>query len=60
LLPPIAGIIAWCLISDWRKYRIVHPVYLYGGILIVLPWPLRVWLARTSEWESVGRWIAGM
>lgn len=52
--------IAWCLISDWRKYRIVHPIYLYGGTFLVLSWPLRMWIARTPAWESVGRWMAGM
>jgi len=52
--------IAWCLISDWRKYRIVHPIYLYGGLFIVASWPIRVMIARTPAWESVGRWLAGM
>jgi hypothetical protein len=52
--------IGWCLVSDWRKYRIVHPVYLYGGLFIVASWPIRVMIARTPAWEHVGRWLAGM
>jgi hypothetical protein len=55
-----AVFIAWCLISDWRKYRIVHPIYLYGGTLLVISWPLRVWIARTPAWEHIGQWMAGM
>lgn len=42
------------------KYRIVHPVYAIGGTLLVLSWPLRMWIVRTPEWESVGRWLAGI
>jgi hypothetical protein len=52
--------VTWCLVSDWLKYRIVHPVYAIGGTLLVLSWPMRVWIARTPAWESVGQWMAGM
>jgi hypothetical protein len=55
-----AVFVAWCLVSDWLKYRIVHPVYAIGGTLLVLSWPFRMWVARTPEWESIGRWMAGM
>jgi hypothetical protein len=56
----VAVFVLWCLASDWLKYRIVHPVYAVGGTLLVLSWPLRVWVARTPQWENVGRWLAGM
>ena len=46
--------------SDWVKYRIVHPVYSIGGTLLLISLPLRFILARTPAWESVGRWMAGM
>jgi hypothetical protein len=55
-----AAFLIWCLASDWLKYRIVHPVYAVGGTLLVLSWPFRVWFAQTPQWESVGRWLAGM
>jgi hypothetical protein len=55
-----AAFVLWCLASDWLKYRIVHPVYAVGGTLLVLSWPFRVWVAQTPQWESVGRWLAGM
>ncbi|HEY6125875.1 MAG TPA: hypothetical protein VIV63_14585 [Steroidobacteraceae bacterium] len=55
-----AAFLIWCLVSDWLKYRIVHPVYAIGGTLLVASWPLRMWIARTPEWESIGQWMAGM
>lgn len=50
----------WCLISDWRKYRIVHPVYSIGGAILIVSLPVRFLIAKTPAWESVGRWMAGM
>jgi len=55
-----AAFLAWCLVSDWMKYRIVHPVYSIGGAILLISLPARFFLARTSQWESVGRWLAGM
>jgi hypothetical protein len=52
--------ILWCLGHDWLKHRVVHPIYWLGGILIVLSWPARVWVAQTAQWEAVGRWMAGL
>jgi len=52
--------IAWCLVSDWRKHRIVHPVYSIGGAILLISMPARMLIARTPAWESVGRWLAGM
>ena len=55
-----AACLAWCLIADWRKDRIVHPVYSIGGGLLLLSLPLRIFIARTPAWEHVGQWLAGM
>jgi cell division protein FtsW (lipid II flippase) len=49
-----------CMINDWVKHRVVHPVYLYGGLILVASWPLRFMIARTAAWEHVGQWLAGM
>lgn len=54
-----AVFVAGCLVSDWVRYRIVHPVYAVGGILLVLSWPVRVAIAQTLAWEHVGQWLAG-
>ncbi|MES1265271.1 MAG: hypothetical protein ABUU24_06425 [Variovorax sp.] len=55
-----AAFIVWCLVGDWTKYRVVHPIYSIGGAILVLSWPLRVWVAQTPAWENVGRWLAGI
>ena len=47
-----------CLAYDWIKHRLLHPVYLVGGTLLVLSWPFRAWFARTEAWAPVGRWMA--
>ena len=43
---------------DWRKYRLVHPVYAIGGLLVVASFPLRMMIARSEWWQPVGAWIA--
>jgi len=55
-----AAFLAWCLVSDWRKYRIVHPIYSIGGAILLVSLPVRFAVAQTAAWESVGRWLAGM
>jgi hypothetical protein len=50
--------VAVCLAGDWIKHRILHPVYAIGGVLLVLSWPFRVWVARTDAWGHVGSWMA--
>jgi len=54
------ALVAWCLVSDWVKYRIVHPVYAIGGGILLISLPVRFLIARTSAWERVGQWMAGM
>jgi hypothetical protein len=55
-----AAFIIGALIADWVRNRAVHAVYAFGGTLLVLSLPLRVWIARTPAWESVGQWLAGL
>lgn len=55
-----AVFLAWCLASDWRKYRIVHPVYSIGGAILLISLPVRFYIAQTPQWERVGQWLAGM
>jgi hypothetical protein len=49
-----------CVLYDWFKFRVLHPVYIIGGTLLVLSWPFRAWVARTEAWEHVGRWMASL
>jgi len=50
--------VAWCLINDWRKNRIVHPVFALGGAVILISWPLRGMLGQTDAWAAVAAKIA--
>jgi hypothetical protein len=53
-------LLAWCLVHDWRRNHIVHPVFAIGGLVLLLSWPFRQWLARSELWEPAGRWVAEM
>jgi hypothetical protein len=55
-----AGFVLWCLVNDWMKYRIVHPVYAIGGAALLISLPVRFLIAQTPAWERVGQWMAGM
>jgi hypothetical protein len=54
----IALFVTACLVHDWRKNRVVHPVFAIGGLVLVLLWPLRYAIARSEAWRPVGDWIA--
>ena len=53
-----AAFVIWCLIADWLRHRVVHPIYSVGGTLLVLSWPLRAAIAQTAGWENIGAWMA--
>lgn len=55
-----AAFVIGCVAYDWFKYRLLHPVYVIGGTLLVLSWPFRVWVARTAAWDPIGRWMASL
>lgn len=52
-----AAFIAWCLIADWRKHRVVHPVFAIGGLGLLLSWALRLWLTGSDVWAPIGKWL---
>lgn len=56
----LAAFIAWFLIADWRKHRVVHPVFLIGGLGLLLSWPLRLAVGHSQWWQPVGRWLVGL
>jgi len=53
----VLGFVAWALLYDWSRNRVVHPVFAIGGTLLVLSMPLRAWLARTEGWNSIAQWL---
>ena len=59
LVPIIPALfVACCLAYDWRKQRIVHPVYAIGGAALIASWPLRIVIGRWEWYQPVGEWIA--
>jgi len=59
LVPVVPALfVVGCLAYDWRKQRLVHPVYAVGGALIIASWPLRVIIGRSEWYQPVGKWIA--
>ena len=50
--------VATCLAYDWRKQRIVHPVYAVGGAAIIASWPLRLMIGHSDWYQPIGEWIA--
>jgi len=59
LVPIVPALfVACCLAYDWRKQRIVHPVYAIGGTALIASWPLRVMIGRSDWYQPIGEWIA--
>ena len=56
----ITVFVACCLVYDWRRNRVVHPVFAVGGLVLVLLWPLRYWVAGSEWWQPIGEWVAKM
>ncbi|HEV7609001.1 MAG TPA: hypothetical protein VGO61_16780 [Steroidobacteraceae bacterium] len=54
----IAAFVMCCLVYDWRRNRVVHPVFAVGGLVMLLLWPLRYAVARSEAWQPIGEWIA--
>lgn len=52
-----AGFVLAIAIYDRRNRRRVHPVTLWGGLMLMLSFPGRVALARTDLWLTVSAWL---
>jgi len=51
----LVPIVIWDLKSRGR----LHPVTLWGGLLLVVSQPLRIMLAGTTAWLAFARWVTG-
>ena len=49
-------LVAW----DLRTQRRLHPVTLWGGLLLVVSGPLRLVLAQTDGWLRISAWLVGL
>ena len=59
LIPLCAALfVGACLVYDWRKHRVVHPVYAIGGLVIVASWPLRLMIGHSAWYFPIGESVA--
>jgi hypothetical protein len=47
------------MIHDWRTRRRVHPLYIWGGLFLLLAGPLRAALSNMAAWQAFARFIVG-
>jgi len=47
------------MIHDWLSRRRVHPVYIFGGLILLVSGPLRAVIANSSAWQSFARMLVG-
>ena len=40
---------------DWWRDRRVHPVYIWGGLCILVSGPLRIAIGHTDLWHAIAR-----
>jgi len=50
-------ILLGCILYDVTASRRLHGAYLWGGLLFVLSFPLRMLLAGTAAWMTFAHWI---
>jgi hypothetical protein len=48
------------VVWDLKTRRRLHPVTLWGGLLLVIAGPLRLVLARTDGWLAISDWLVGL
>lgn len=48
-----------CVVFDTVKHRRLHPVFVWGTLLIVASQPLRLMLAGTDAWIRFATWLVG-
>ena len=47
------------MIHDWLSRRRVHPVYIFGGVILLVSGPLRAVIANSAAWQSFARLLVG-
>jgi hypothetical protein len=45
------------MIHDWKSRGRVHPIYVWGGLVILVSGPVRFALGQTSAWQSFARFL---
>jgi hypothetical protein len=47
------------MIHDWLSRRRVHPVYIVGGVILLVSGPLRAVIGNSAAWQSFARMLVG-
>jgi hypothetical protein len=47
------------IFHDWKSRGRVHPLYVWGGLIILLSGPLRSAIGHTAAWQSLAGWLVG-
>lgn len=45
------------IVYDIVVKKKIHPVYIWGGLLVLLTHGLRDWASKTDAWLSISSWI---
>ena len=45
------------MVHDWRTRGRVHPLYVWGGLIILLSGPLRSGIGHTAAWQSFAQFL---
>jgi len=53
-------ILIGCVVYDVVIHRKLHRAFLWGGLLFIISFPLRMFLAGTAAWMAFAHWIAGV
>jgi len=51
--------VAVAMIHDWKTRGRVHPVYIWGGVVLLLAGPLRAAFGHSAAWHSFARMLVG-
>jgi hypothetical protein len=50
-------ILIGCVLYDYSKTKSLQRAWLWGGLLFVVSFPLRMLIASTTAWQSFARWV---
>jgi hypothetical protein len=53
------GFVIVAMLHDWISRRRVHPVYLWGGAVLLVSGPLRAALGNSAAWQAIARFLVG-
>ena len=48
------------VVWDWKVLGRIHPVTLWGGLLIAISGPARLLIAQTDAWVAVSHWLVDL